>query len=260
MQSASKRRAAELGVPGAADSLPVAPEDAEVLLAEVFPGVAQHADGAQLHLALREHARGHGGQAGEGVLHAQQRPTQAAIEQVALDLLPVLEGFGALPDLVAEDLLAALHVDAHGGVDGGLDQALAAAHLDVLVVHEHHQAVGLECAGVEQAEFVDEGVDDVLQVGFGHRDAHLAQGAPHAVDGAGRGEQLAQGQGSQIGSEQVLEVLLQLRVLLDGRGIGSCRLQCCLPFVTEDGCAGSGSVERGLSDHSSPLGSYTTFM
>ena len=90
--------------------------------------------------------------------------------------------------------------------------------------------------------------------------AQMGPAFPETDAGEDHAEQLAQGQGSQIGSEQVLEVLLQLRVLLDGRGIGSCRLQCCLPFVTEDGCAGSGSVERGLSDHSSPLGSYTTFM
>ena len=223
----------------------------------------------------------------------------------------MLEVLGALLDLAAEDPLAALHVDAHGGVDGGLHEALAAAHLDVLGVHEDHQAVGIQGAGVEQAEFLDEGVDDVLEVVFGDRDAHLAQGAPHAVDGAGRdkqaedellgrlgvaaliaggqhlgaeraaggarnlhrgghaadvdvalveavgelgvmlaqmglpfaetdagedhAEQLAQGQGSQIGSEQILEVRHRLGVVLDGRGIGVCRLQCCFPFVPEDG-------------------------
>ena len=95
---------------------------------------------------------------------------------------------GALPDLAAEDLLAALHVDAHGGVDGGRHEAPAAAHPDLLGVHADDEAVGVEGAGVEQGEFLGESVDDMLQVGFGHRDAHLAEGAPHAVDGANRGE------------------------------------------------------------------------
>ena len=61
-------------------------------------------------------------------------------------------------------------------------------------------------------------------------------GLPFTETDAGKdhSEQLAQDEGSQIGSEQILEVPHRLGVLLDGRGIGVCRLQCCLPFVPEN--------------------------
>lgn len=58
----------------------------------------------------------------------------------------------------------------------------------MLGVHADDEAVGVEVGGFEQGEFLGESVDDMLQVGFGHRDAHLAEGTPHAVDGANRGE------------------------------------------------------------------------
>ena len=56
---------------------------------------------------------------------------------------------------------------------------------------------------------------------FGVMVAQMGPAFPETDAGEDHAEQLAEGQGSQIGSEQVLEVLLQLRVLLDGRGIGS---------------------------------------
>ena len=49
------------------------------------------------------------------------------------------------------------------------------------------------------------------------------------------GEQLAFDHGFGIGSEQILEVLRQMRVLLGGRRTGFCGLQSCLACVTERG-------------------------
>lgn len=115
----------------------------------------------------------HGSQAGKAVLHEQRHPPQATVEQIAIDLLPVLKVLGALLDLAAEDLFAAQQVDAHHGVDGTLDEALAAVPLDVLGVHEDGQAVG-RGGVIEQVDLLDEAVEDVLEVDFGNRDAPLA--------------------------------------------------------------------------------------
>ena len=53
--------------------------------------------------------------------------------------------------------------------------------------------------------------------------------------GENHAEQLAQGQGSRIGSEQILEVLHKMGLLLAGSEIRFGRFQFCVPLVAKNG-------------------------
>ena len=79
----------------------------------------------------------------------------------------------------------------------------------------------------------------VLETPAKHRDTSAPAIQPQSGSGPrlepsrrrSHAEQLAQGQGSQIGSEQISEVRCRLGVPLDSRGIGVRGLQCCLHFA-----------------------------
>src|SRR5439155_7189159 len=143
-------------------------------------------------------AQGNGQQTGEVVVDHQQDASQAAFDQAAQDVFPLLEVLASEAEEAGQDALLAVAAEAHDQVDRGRPEPVPLFDLDVLGIEKEGQQVGIERARVAQLQLFEEFSGDGFQVLFGSGQTDAAEGRLSGVERAA---------GSQQGEQQDLGLL-----------------------------------------------------
>jgi hypothetical protein len=174
----------DLGVPGRFEGTDVLMEFGGIGLREVAPGMALERNDTELDVGLRKQAFGDREQAGEVVVDQQQDAAQAALDQTAEDVFPLLEVLASEAEEAGQDTLLAVAAQADDQVDRAGTEAVALADLDLLGVEEEGEPIRVQRATVLQFQFFDEVVGDIFQLLFGGGQSHFVQSALGRVEGA----------------------------------------------------------------------------
>src|SRR5579883_284475 len=185
-----ERDGGDLGIPSRLQRPNTLVEFRRIGFSEVALGVALQMDDTELDIGLGEQAAGDGQQAGEVVVDHQQEAPQAAFDQSAQDVLPLLEVLASEAEQTGQNALFAVAAQADDQVDGPGTKAIALTNLDVLGIKEEGEQIGVERASIAQLQFVDEVAGDGIEFRLGGGQSHVAQGSLGGVDGAAGSQQV----------------------------------------------------------------------
>ena len=151
-----ERGGGDLGIPSRLQRPNTLVEFRRIGFSEVALGVALQVNDTELDVGLGEQAAGDGQQAGEVVVDQQQDAPQAAFDQTAENVFPLLEVLASEAEQAGQDTLFAVAAETNDQVDAPGAEAVALADLDVFGIEEEGEQIGIERAGVTQFQVVDE--------------------------------------------------------------------------------------------------------
>lgn len=108
--------------------------------------------------------------------HQQDAP-QAAFDQTAQDVFPLLEVLASEAKQTGQDTLFAVAAQADDQVDRPGTKAITLTDLDLFGIEEEGEQIGVERASIAQLQFVDEVAGDGIEFLLGGGQSHFAQGA-----------------------------------------------------------------------------------
>ena len=151
-----ERDGGDLGIPSRLQRPNTLVEFRRIGFSEVALGVALQVNDTELDVGLRKQAFGDGEQAGEVVVDYQQEAPQAAFDQTAEDVFPLLEVLASEAKEAGQNALFAVAAETDDQIDAPGAEAIALADLDVLGIKEEGEPIGVQRAGVTQFQVVDE--------------------------------------------------------------------------------------------------------
>src|SRR5579885_171439 len=124
-----ERDGGDLGIPSRLQRPNTLVEFRRIGFSEVALGVALQVNDTELDVGLRKQAFGDGEQAGEVVVDQQQDAPQAAFDQTAEDVFPLLEVLASEAEQAGQDTLFAVAAETNDQVDAPGAEAVALADL-----------------------------------------------------------------------------------------------------------------------------------
>ena len=252
-----ERDGGDLGIPSRLQRPNTLVEFRRIGFSEVALGVALQVNDTELDVGLGEQAFGDGEQAGEVVVDYQQEAPQAAFDQTAEDVFPLLEVLASEAEEAGQETLLAVAAETDDQIDAPGAEAIALADLDELGVEEEGEPIRVQRATVLQFQFFDEVVGDIFPLLFGSGQSHFVQSGLGGVEGAAGGQQVESqglsllgviarvGRRQEAGSEGSVAGAGHVNLQRDGAHLQGAR-GGAVAFI--GGCARQKSLSFGLAE------------